>query len=237
MRNLVVILLVLALLTVLPTGSSVAAFPPPFYSAPELRGTVVDAATGKPLQGVVVVAQWCLAGPAGREPRLHVADAVTDANGDFVIPGWGPRLRPPLTELREKSPELVLFKHGYVPVELANAPKSQFARLRSLENRTAAQISAGAGWDGNPHDQLQESLWNGMRLQLEPFDKRPKDWFTLLQSIVDAIAPNGIEASRRMYEAIGAQRPHLQANPGTLHPATLASFFKDIELRLNDGRR
>lgn len=55
---------------------------------------VVDADTGKPLPGVAVVAYWELyqGGIAGGGPcaAANVEEAVTDQNGRFWLPNWGP---------------------------------------------------------------------------------------------------------------------------------------------------
>ena len=90
--NIIIIILIL---------SSFKAYSHPlFYSAKEINGAVVDGETGKPLEGVVVVAQWIYWCPGGGHyMRIKVIEAVTDKDGRYHIPAWGPRLRRPFCYL------------------------------------------------------------------------------------------------------------------------------------------
>jgi hypothetical protein len=80
------------------------------------RAQIVDAETGQPLEGVVVVASWIkyTAGPAGWAGGTYYAaeEAVTGADGRFVIPAkiafnWLPFV----TEI--EGPTFLFFKPGY----------------------------------------------------------------------------------------------------------------------------
>ena len=89
---------------------------PPVYSAPATEGSVVDADTGQPLEGVIVVAYWELKGlhayPVG---LMMVQEGVTGAEGRYSLPAWGPKPRWPVTgELDSTEPELLFFKSGYM---------------------------------------------------------------------------------------------------------------------------
>src|SRR3989442_12447607 len=88
---------------------------PPMYSAEGIEAWVVDEDSGQPLEGGVVVANWELMG--GLHPdtvgQLMVMETVTDANGRFSFPAWGPKLRPPGGYLDSHDPALTLFKSGY----------------------------------------------------------------------------------------------------------------------------
>lgn len=88
---------------------------PPLYSVPETTGAVSDVETQQPLAGVIVVGYWELKGfhqyPVG---LMMVQETVTDAQGRFVLPAWGPKARTPITgQLRSLEPELLAFKSGY----------------------------------------------------------------------------------------------------------------------------
>jgi hypothetical protein len=116
-----------------------ACFGPPTYSAKEIRGQVVDEQTGQPIEGAIVVAQWVLfqAGPGhgGHKGRLHIHETVTDKDGRYFIPAWGPRPHLPLTELHNHDPEILIFKSPYEP--------------RSLYNRDRREDSVRVSdWDG-----------------------------------------------------------------------------------------
>jgi hypothetical protein len=75
------------------------------------HGKVVDAKTGDPVADVVVVAAWYrhFPTPAGGMQRFYDArEVVTDANGDYTMPGMGFRFLSTLG-----PPEFLFFKVGY----------------------------------------------------------------------------------------------------------------------------
>jgi hypothetical protein len=92
------------------------------YSAEAIEGWVVDAGTGKPIDGVVVVAHWQLKGGfEGGTPiaELQILEAVTDSSGRYYFPAWGPKFS--LTgNLRSESPEILMFAPGYKFLGLSN---------------------------------------------------------------------------------------------------------------------
>lgn len=143
--------------------------PPPLtYSAKPVRGVVVDAATGEPLADVVVVAQWVLfvSGPGhgGHGPRLHVTEAITNSEGKFQIPEWGPKPNPryPWTRLRDEDPALSFFKRGYAP--------------HYVQNR----------WDRN--ESVRFSEWDGKTIKLEKFTGTPEEWAWKLSLLQTSLA-------------------------------------------------
>lgn len=132
--------------------------PPPLtYSAKPVEGVVVDAQTGEPLGGVIIVAQWILdqAG-VGSYRRLHVFETATDPTGRFLIPGWGPKRNSwyPWTRLRDADPMLFFFKQGYSPL--------------TVQNR----------WDRN--ESMRFSEWDGKTISLQKFTGTPDEWATKL---------------------------------------------------------
>lgn len=132
-----------AVLATLPFAgpASCTDFPPGHYSAEAIEARVIDAGTNKPLEGVIVVAHWQLyeGGVAGRTlgPQLMVLETVTDKDGKFSLPAWGPIPRP-TGYLDERSPELLLFKPGYEYQSLANP-------VRTEADHSAVRRSV---WDG-----------------------------------------------------------------------------------------
>ncbi len=74
-----------------------------------MTGTVVDAETGKPIEGAVVHVEWTktkgIPGLTYRE-TYKIAEAVTDKEGNFSISKF---LRPPVN-----PPTVVVYKRGYV---------------------------------------------------------------------------------------------------------------------------
>ena len=109
------------------------------YSAEAIDAQVVDAKTNQPLEGVIVVAHWEVKRvvptfvpimPFGNDPRgpfqLQIMETVTDANGRFHFPAWGPLAVPPLAALGDRDPHLIFFKEGYVPWSISNGHPSTF---------------------------------------------------------------------------------------------------------------
>lgn len=89
---------------------------PLWYTAEPIQGNVVDAETGQPLEGVIITANWQLdGGLEGNIPvgQMMVMETVTDKNGRYYFPGWGPKRRPLDGKIRARGPRLLLFKSGY----------------------------------------------------------------------------------------------------------------------------
>lgn len=113
-----VLFAVLAVLLSGPVGWSflVSLTMPPVYRADPIEGRVVDAETRAPVEHAHVLAMWGLENLVGNYAGCaNVVDAVTDRDGRFVIPGWGPRLRWPLWVSSDGlSPFITIFKPGYL---------------------------------------------------------------------------------------------------------------------------
>jgi hypothetical protein len=128
------------------------------YRAEPIEAWVIDAATAKPLEGVVVTANWeleigTIGGnvPAG---QIMIMEAVTDDKGRFYFPAWGPITAPtefphPLKSqphLVNRDPQLLLFKPGY--------------KWRGLENAPLVNYNRGS---------LRKSEWSGKTIKLQNF--------------------------------------------------------------------
>jgi hypothetical protein len=78
-----------------------------------MEAQVLDGATWEPVEGVIVIAQWMSKGgsiEASGTGYLQVMEAVTDHDGRFRFPGWGPEWA---GFIRDGTPLLSLFKDGY----------------------------------------------------------------------------------------------------------------------------
>jgi hypothetical protein len=78
------------------------------------RGEVVDAATGEPLEGVIVLAVWDKISPGMIHPQRDyhdVDEVVTDTQGLFVIPERRLLTANPFVTI--DGPNLHMFKPGY----------------------------------------------------------------------------------------------------------------------------
>lgn len=91
-------------------------FPAVSESAGPWKGQVVDKETGKPLEGVVVLARWekrytSFVGEMGGNEYYDSEEVVTDAEGRFVISARQTWTLNPLSEIY--GPEFFIFKSGY----------------------------------------------------------------------------------------------------------------------------
>lgn len=140
---------------------------PRMYSAKPIQGSVVDAETGAPLEGVIVVAQWILfvvgPGHGQHRDRLEVLETVTDRHGHYVFPGWGPkRAKSVLHVLLTKDPEISFFKPGYRPL--------------TVENRRER------------NDMVRFSEWDGKTMKLERFGGTDEEWARELSLLQGTLA-------------------------------------------------
>jgi hypothetical protein len=86
------------------------------YWAEAIEAWVVDADSGRPLDGVIVVAHWELRYglEGGGTHQLMVMEAVTDQQGRFHFPAWGPKeipkSLPSEARLKDGDPVLLLYR-------------------------------------------------------------------------------------------------------------------------------
>lgn len=124
---------------------------PDTYSAEAIEARVIDAETQKPLDGVVIVAHWQLKG--GMEGgnvvgQLMILETVTDSNGRFAFPAWGP-LKRTKGHFDTADPQMLLFKPGYDPRVLDNE-RPEF-------------------WTKHAHESLRRSVHNGKTIEMKRF--------------------------------------------------------------------
>lgn len=163
MRPLFSLLLSGLLIWVLPACAT-----PLTYSAKEIRGQIVDAETNQPIEGAIIVAQWVLfhigPGHGGHKSRIHVHETITDRDGNYVIPEWGPKVRPPMTELHHRDPQLSIFKSGYEPMGVSNELVSTVRP-----------------------DSLRVSDWDGKVIKLKPTKENLEDYALRLSSFYSGL--------------------------------------------------
>lgn len=136
------------------------------FSAEPITATIVDAETKQPLKDVIVVAHWQLVEggfldssvPAG---ELMVMETVTDKNGVFHFPEWGPKYEI-MGRMKNEDPEIIIFKPGYVFKVLAN-------EWISTEIRD--------------YRALRSSDWDGKTIELEQFEGSDKEYANKLSSM------------------------------------------------------
>ena len=110
------------------------------YQFAPTEARVVDAETGKPIEGVVVTANWELVKGSLDGPRyygqLEVKETVTDANGRFAFEGFSMEDSSG-AELRESDPQVIVFKAGYEYQRFTNDYREGGAGM-TRQYRTAA---------------------------------------------------------------------------------------------------
>lgn len=143
---------VASLLLVLPALAAVGCQQPQrTYSADSVYARVVDADTGKPLEGVAVVAYWelyqgSITGDGMPCGAANVEEAVTDKDGEFRIPGWGP-VKGSCGRMRNGNPLVYFFKPGYL-------------YLRK---------SSGVGLDYTKEVSVAQVWWNGQTIKMNKY--------------------------------------------------------------------
>ena len=143
------------------------------YSAKPIEAWVVDAETKQPLEGVNVVAHWGLSYglEGGGSDTLTVSEAVTDKNGRFYFPGWGPKEvpkhLPPEARLKNIDPVVILFKSGY--------------RYRPLAREHDTFME---GWHG---PSTRNFFMNGQKIELSKFKGDAKKYAENIDNAYSAV--------------------------------------------------
>jgi hypothetical protein len=131
---------------------------PPLYWAEAIHARVIDADTGAPVQGAVVVADWKLygggIGHGGHRESLFVEETATDASGEFTFGKWGPKKRPAYAAL-DTAPWLVVFKRGYQHRFLPNAADSNASVRRSDWDGRTVELRR---FSGTPEERIRALL-------------------------------------------------------------------------------
>lgn len=100
------------------------------------KGKVIELETGKPIEGAVVAARWNIGVFAHYERTCDTAEALTDSNGEFILPtGWC--ITQPLTQI--DKPRVVVFKPGYLGYPPLGS--TQVERIESMPEFTGEEFS------------------------------------------------------------------------------------------------
>jgi len=133
------------------------------YSAEPTEGWVIDADTKKPIEGVIVVANWQLhkSTLGGKRPadHLNIMETTTDYDGFFYFAGWEQKAAL-WGFFIDRDPELLFYKEGY--------------EYRSLKNTQGAE---------NDTSKVRQSAWNGKTIELQRFDGDLRDYASHLSSL------------------------------------------------------
>jgi len=185
----VVLLVVLTLSCLGMTEHAIAAGP--------WKGQIVDKETGKPLDGVVVLATWYKAystpGGWGGAGYHDSEEVVTDMNGQFMIPSKQTWTINPFSTI--KGPEFYIFKSGYGQWQFEGQDRWSKDALESEEQRKQT-------W--------QKFVGEGVTLELPRLSSRDARLKSLKR-------PDGDIPSDRMpkyLEALDRERISLGLKPG-----------------------
>jgi hypothetical protein len=142
----------------------------PLRSDGPYRGRVIDAETGKPLAGVLVLGTWSYMVPSpagGTSHCLGAKETLTDENGDFEISGRRAALFMPLGSM-----DFAIYKIGYR--KLGTGPWASFKIDRLLIKMVR--------WEGDrvivplkrvPKDQLRTDIGSPPFINCGPRNGKP----------------------------------------------------------------
>jgi hypothetical protein len=134
------------------------------YHAESIEGWVTEAETNKPLEGVIVIAFWQLKGGIeGGTPigQLQIYETVTDKNGRYYFPAWGPKFAL-FGRLKSESPGIYLFRSGYKILGLDNNWYPDRDLSKSDWNKKTVKLESFKGTLGQYADHLagfNDGLW------------------------------------------------------------------------------
>jgi hypothetical protein len=88
-----------------------------FYRSPAVSGRIIDSYTGQPIEGATVQVRWSALRhhfiEGADSTDIHTATVMTDSNGFFSIPSWGPVGLAREWHYYEFDPMVTFEKTGY----------------------------------------------------------------------------------------------------------------------------
>ena len=132
-------------------------------SAESIDSQVVDADTGAPIEGANVVAYWqidsgSLTGDGLSCGAANVEEDVTDKDGKFHIPGWGPSL-PGCGAMTDGEPMIYVFKPGYRYGRYSNGLGSTSIAFRTYDHWQHRQMKLQAFANPDMRDQSPNGVF------------------------------------------------------------------------------
>lgn len=139
------------------------------YQAAPITGQVIDKETGKSLEGVHVAVYWqlydesnILGGLGGRVATdvIGVSETITDKDGYYHIPGWGPEVVSG-NYLGEESPMIGFYKSGYKFRQLYNSNMTLLVTKDYISEKHEYSKQETEKGD------VYTSTWDGVVIELE----------------------------------------------------------------------
>jgi len=171
----------LVLCAIILTQNTGCTIVPTHYEAEATTGFIVDQQTKKPIEGAIGVAIWATHGYPPHN-YIMVLESVTDHEGKFFFPAWGPKKvlnfglinRQYADYVIRQDPSIVFFKEGYRP---------KFPGNDRLHN--------------SPYDSVLTYAFNGKTFEMEKYQW--KGWREYKQSII---------SSESRFHVAGSEPPH-----------------------------
>ena len=128
---------------------------------PEINGVVVDAETGKPIDGARIYVKWqkTVSGPGGQTAGGIAKEfrSETEVNGRFVIPAYALRNYVPYPFGQGGTFYMVAYAHGYMYRRFTLSSESSFVHAGILKEYVSpngvtlklASISSPKDWSDN----------------------------------------------------------------------------------------
>jgi hypothetical protein len=180
-------------------GYAINSVHPFVWWSPAIEGRVLDAKSGAPVVGAVVVADWRLTGPEGLETReLALRETTSSEDGRFAVEGWGPKFHFGRGDLSAGEPTVRIAHRDYVPLLLRNAyfiPRNYTGPYS--HNRIIVRFDrSGRDFTLTPSVSLEKEAdaWIELKYSLAFAYDPPQCDSTLVQRMVQEIA----EVSARM---------------------------------------
>ncbi len=139
------------------------------YSASPISAFVIDEETRQPLVGAIALIIWELQNSDGGGGGYWIfEEAVSDKQGRFSFPGWGPKVVPqkrgePQWRLGPDQPSIYIFKSGYP--------------LGTVFNPWESWMLGNRKWTGDP---TRSSIWNGKTIELRKFQGTEQEYLAAL---------------------------------------------------------
>lgn len=154
---------------------------------PGIRGKVVDAVTGNPLEGAVVLAQWTTTWGFGLtyHKLYKIVETETDKEGSFSLSG----VYNPFVD----QPSMVIYKKGYVPFR---------NDMISFENRRRKSkviwedngVYSLSNWE-NKYSQLTLDVFVGSGIIGSDFNVTPK--FSTIQAELSRASQKEVDQKKK----------------------------------------
>jgi hypothetical protein len=145
------------------------------YFSPGFSLTVVDAESGKPVDGVYAWAEWVQYANHGLNGPLVIQEATSDGAGRLTFPWWGPRLGYRSGLDIGADPAVILFKPGYLTLTVGNG------------ERPGLHVT----------DAIRVFTRNGETVRIQAFRGSPAQWTEELSKFIYPSLTSGISDGQR----------------------------------------